>query len=140
MGAEKYLNTENTEEKLKEQIYLDNAKVNSTVDSRDIKLKYLYETALRTNDINDTNELKAYIQHMKVVDTIFSEFAEKLELEILGETNENIQYECLRNSINYFKYQCGNWDEYTLKYAKYISVACKSYTEDFITKTIDDLC
>ena len=54
--------------------------------------------------------------------------------------NENIQFECLRNSVNFYKETCGYFGEYTLKYVQYISIACKKYTEEKIRNTISDLC
>lgn len=68
------------------------------------------------------------------------EFAMKLELNMLNEKNNGIQFECLRTNVNFYRLQCQNFDEYTLKYVQYISAACKKYTTEKVTATIAELC
>jgi len=119
--------------------YLDLAK-KSAVDSREIKINYLYNKAFKSGNDADSMELSAELHHRNVVDTLFKEIALRLKLKVLGEKNDNIQFECLRNSVNHFKLVCQNFSEYTLKYVQYLSIACKNNTSDVIRDTITDVC
>jgi len=123
-----------------ESIYLDLAKKSSALDSRDIKLHYLYDMVSTKNDLASSQELEAELRHREVVDVIFKNVALKLELQVNGEKNENIQFECLRNSVNHYKQSCSNFSEYTLKYVQYLSVACKQYTEEKVKEVISEVC
>ena len=123
-----------------EQRYLDLVKKSSVVNSRDIKLQYLYARAREENTMEIQDLIAQEETLMQVNDTLFRQFAFDLELNVLNEKNENIQFECLRNSVNFYKETCGYFGEYTLKYVQYISIACKKYTEEKIRNTISDLC
>lgn len=126
--------------KLAKQTYLDFAKINSTVNSRDIKLDYLSRKAQTSqNDVVAYQELQAEVHHREVVDTIFREFAVRLELQSNIEIKD-IDFKCLRNSINYYKETCHNFSEYTLKYVNYIYEACRLSSEYTIGKTLYEIC
>jgi legumain len=130
---------ESKNEDLEYQHYLDLAK-KSAIESRSIKLDYLYRKAFKSGLLTDDQELATELHLMEVNDTIFREIALRLKLNLTGEKNENIQFQCLRNSVNHYKATCQNFTEYTLKYVQYLSVACKTYTEDMVKQTITDVC
>lgn len=123
-----------------EEYYLNLVKQRSAMDSRSVKLDYLFRKANKTGLLQDTTTLNNELNLIKTVDAIFLEFSLKLQLNTLGERNENIQFECLRNSVNHYKVTCQNWAEYTLKYVKNISTACKKYTEETVKSTFDEIC
>jgi len=102
-------------------------------------MNYLMNKAA-SSKANAIEELQGELNHRRIVDAIFSKFANDLELNVSQEVNENIQFECLRNSVNHYKLQCQNFSEYTLKYVKYLSAGCKRFSEEFVKSTIDSIC
>jgi len=121
------------------QVYLDIAK-ESRLDSREVKLHYLYEKLYSSNDEQSRNELDTELQQRATIDKFFMDFTMNLSLNVIENRNEFILFDCLRNSIDAYTAQCGNWTEYTLKYAKTFNVACLKYTETEIKKNIMALC
>lgn len=124
---------------LEEQIYLDNAK-RFSIDSRDIKLHYLYDLAFETNEPAHKSELEQELHMRKVTDTIFENFAMGLELNVLEDKNDNLNLECIREGVNFYKLTCQNFNEYTLKYVKHISNACKKYDINTVKEALSNIC
>lgn len=122
------------------QVFLDNAKKNSTVNSRDIRLNYLLNKAMKTNDEADLLELKSEQVHRQATDTIFRQFSIDLNLDVINYETGSIEFDCLRKSVNSYKHICGNFSEYTLKYVQYLSVACKAHSYETIYETLENIC
>lgn len=121
------------------QNYLDLAK-RSVEDSRDIKLNYLFRKTAKSGLLEDTQELQGEVYHRQVVDTLFREVAMKLNLSTEDIKVQNIEFSCLKNSVNFYKQNCENFSEYTLKYVKYLAGSCSKYTEEKVISTLAEVC
>lgn len=68
---------------------------------------------------------------MKKYDEVFNEFAKKLEIN--GEYNaKEINFDCLRESIDSFEAKCGKFSDYGLGYIKYIAHACELHSSSIL--------
>eukprot|EP00340_Litonotus_pictus_P000628 CAMPEP_0170521566 /NCGR_PEP_ID=MMETSP0209-20121228/6949_1 /TAXON_ID=665100 ORGANISM="Litonotus pictus, Strain P1" /NCGR_SAMPLE_ID=MMETSP0209 /ASSEMBLY_ACC=CAM_ASM_000301 /LENGTH=416 /DNA_ID=CAMNT_0010808527 /DNA_START=208 /DNA_END=1455 /DNA_ORIENTATION=- len=122
------------------EIELDVMKDMSRINSRDVKLHYLYQQANKAGNLGDNYELSKELNQRRLIDDIFKTLAIELKLNLLGEDNSNIQFDCLRESVKEYRSQCGNFTEYTLKYVQYLSVACKNSSVDTIKYVIQGIC
>lgn len=111
--------------------YLEEAK-KSRVNSRDVKLHYLYQRALFGQGNNF--ELQQEISHRVKVDTIFS------KLNIVQKSDISIDYKCLKESVNNFKSICNEWSDYSLKYVKSIAIACETMSVSTIKSFFEESC
>lgn len=111
--------------------YLKHAK-QSRVDSRDVRLHYLYQKAIFGG--GDNAELEAEILHRKKVDAIFNKF------NVNDKEDIAIDFKCLKASVENFKSVCGEWSEYTLKYVRTIAIACETVSEENIKKAFEQVC
>jgi len=60
---------------------------------------------------------------MKRYENIFNRFSSKLKIS--GDYDAtNINFECLRSSIDYFEEKCSKFSDYGLSFMKYLSHAC----------------
>ena len=116
--------------------YLTQAKL-SKVNSREAKLRYLYEKAERMNDLESQNEYLAELAHVQKADSIFSTFNEVFNVDLTEV--KNINFECLRAGVEAYKATC-QWGEYDLQFVRNIAVACESNTSDVIVDTIEGIC
>jgi hypothetical protein len=75
------------------------------------------------------------MQSMKRYDEIFSHFAGALSIN--GDYSASqINFECLRGTIDAFESQCGKFTDYGLGYIKYIAHACEVHSS---SKLLQDL-
>jgi legumain len=119
------------------EIYLKYAK-NSKVDSREAKLRYLYDKATQKNDKIYLDRLEAEVRHMKNADSIFYAFNEVFNIQ--DKEVDDINFECLIPSVEVYKKIC-QWGEYDLKYVKNIALACeRNVTVDEIKETFEKIC
>lgn len=126
--------TAETESYLK---YLEEAK-NSRVDSRDAKLRYLYDRAEKKNDMTSMNEYLTELRYIQKVDSTFKSFNEEMKIEST-ETVNLINFECLKPSVEAYKKIC-QWGEYDLKYVRNIAIACETKSVEEITQTFEKVC
>ena len=67
------------------------------------------------------------MESMRRYDEIFANFAEKMKVN--GSYNpKEINFECLRNSIDTYEEKCGKFSDYGLDKIKYIAHACEKHT------------
>ena len=118
-------------------MYLEEAK-KSRVDSRDAKLRYLYEKAERKNDMPSQNEYLVELRHMQKVDSTFTSFNDLMKIENLEKVNE-IKFECLKPAVEAYKKIC-QWGEYDLKFVRNIAVACETQSLDNIVEAFGKIC
>ncbi len=115
--------------------YIEEAK-NSRIESRDVKLRYLYEKAERKNDLKSQDQYLVELKHVRTADSIFSTFNEVFNL---GGKVEKINFECLKSAVEAYKATC-QWGEYDLKYVKNIALACQNNTVEQIEETFRKIC
>lgn len=115
--------------------YLSYAKT-SSLDSRDVKLHYLYNRFLITEDKSPIVEEMA---HRDLVDNIFMKFTLELGLEVTTDKNDNINFPCLKEAVNHYKLRFNGLSEYSLKFVKNLHVACKSFSAEEVKQTLDKI-
>jgi legumain len=119
--------------------YLEEAK-KSKINSRDVKLFYLYQRAMTLNDEYSSQELQKELEHIKKSDKIFAEFDKLLVISAEKEIDE-IKFDCLRPAVEAYKSICLNWGEYDLKYVRNIAHACSmNYSYGQIVRIFKLLC
>jgi legumain len=130
----KQTQTAETESYLK---YLEEAK-NSRVDSRDAKLRYLYEKAEKKNDMPSMNEYLTELKYMQKVDSTFKSFNEEMKIQST-ETVKEINFECLKLSVEAYKQIC-QWGEYDFKFVRNIAIACETKSVEEISQAFVKVC
>jgi legumain len=111
--------------------YLQRAK-NSRVDSRDVKLHYLYQKAIFGT--GHQAELESEINHRRRVDAIFNKF------NVGNKEDINIDFKCLKDSVESFKSICKEWSDYSLKYVRTIAIACETVSAENIKNAFLSVC
>ena len=88
-----------------------------------MKVKTLAQIYARERTPESLEELQDEMRSMQRQDKIYSKLIERYELD--GDYDpKNIQFECLRNSIENLEGRCGRTTDYGLMYFKYIAQAC----------------
>lgn len=103
--------------------YLKKAKL-SVINSRDVKLRYLYNKAERENTQESSDAYMAEVSHIYKTEKIFNNFKRTLGLEEEFEVKE-IKFDCLKSAVKIYKEVCNHWGEYDLKYVRYLAKACE---------------
>jgi len=97
----------------------------SLVDSRDVKMHYLYKRVEKNGDMNAHQELMTELESRMGADNLFKELfphhAEANELTVIPEN-----FECLRFLMGVHDLHCGRFDDYSLKYVKHLVHACET--------------
>lgn len=98
------------------------------VDSRDVKLHYLYNTVLHDPSQENQEALKAELAHRLQIDTLFNDAAGPFMEDIKkGEAVTVPQdFDCYRELIDNFERSCGMADAYTFKYFKVFAAQCEA--------------
>ena len=111
------------------------------ISSREVKLFHLVSKYNRTKKLEDLIELAKERQLMKTTDKFFKSFNFLLKVDNESSNyNSSIKSECLKESINVYKAECKNFDEYTLSYVKNINAACNINNVDDVIQVISYLC
>jgi len=105
---------------------------NSRVDSRDVKLQYLYNKVVFGS--GNKNEVEEEIRHRQKVDRIFNKF------NIENKTDIAIDFKCLKASVENFKSICKEWSDYSLKYVRTIAIACETISTEAIKNAFVQVC
>ena len=94
-------------------------------DSRDVKLQYLYNRVMKNGDEEAHNDLIDELNHRKNVDRIFkTTFADNFNDPQLVYRPQN--FDCLRALYTNYEDNCGFFEDYSLKYVKYLVNACET--------------
>jgi len=98
----------------------------SAVESRDIKMHYLYHKYMRTNLAEDAQELQDEVASRQAIDARFASLRANSGINYDG--NARIQStDCYKSLIETYKQSCG-WDEYDLKFMRDLVNLCNSNT------------
>ena len=97
----------------------------SLVDSRDVKMHYLYKRIERNGgeDAHQelVNELQSRMQSDNLFKNVFAHHAEANELIVVPEN-----FQCLRFLMSVHDVHCGRFDDYSLKFVKHLVHACET--------------
>lgn len=86
----------------------------ASVESRDIKMDYLYNKYLRTNSHEDAQELQAEIANRQMIEERFNKL--RLSAGIMMEEKPKVQdFDCYKSVVETYESKCG-LDEYDLKF------------------------
>jgi len=111
----------------------------SKVNSRDAKLRYLYEKAQKKNDLKSQQQYLDELHHIDTADSIFNTFNESFYLTS-EPIVEKINFECLKPAVEAYKNIC-QWGEYDLKYVRNIAHACeRGASVSDIKKMFEKIC
>lgn len=108
-------------------------KNHSAVDSRDVKLHYLYNIVKKNPTVENMNALQEELKHRMEVDTLIANiFPAHLEAIKLKTVPKVTDFDCLRSMIAAFETHCQKLDDYSLKWVSAFVAECeglKSYPE-----------
>jgi len=103
------------------------------VDSRDVKLHWLYNNVMADPSTENHKALQDEINHRMKVDKIFEEaFPKHIEAVRKATTPLPTEFECYRKLITAYEEKCMEVSDYTLKYFKAFVAECeglKSFPE-----------
>jgi len=103
------------------------------VDSRDIKLHYLYSKVQANPTLENTKELTAELEHRMQVDEYFATvFPNHIDAVKSNSTPLPTDFDCYRSLIEAYETSCERMDDYSLKYMKAFVAECegiKSFPE-----------
>ena len=143
-GVNDEINRSYNNSEIKERNKILDSYKNNLIDSREVKLHYLYEQARTKNDLESNVALNAEIHFMEVTDEIFRRFDNKLDISVSeyfsDEKRREVDFTCLRFNLELYKQKCNNFDEYTLKYVKNIVLACNKYSIDKVADAVFHAC
>ncbi len=115
-------NTETESEEYK--LYLQQAK-ESVMNSRETKLRYLYDRMLKMNDLESQDEYRSEIQLMLKVDNTFKQFNDYFKIDNGMVVKKKINFDCLKKGVEAYEKNCQS-GEYSLKYVKNIALVCEA--------------
>lgn len=105
----------------------DERKSQFAVDSRDIKMHYLYNKVMQDATPENHKALNDEITHRMHIDSIMEQlFGHHFEAMKNGTTPNPTDFECYRRLINAFESQCEELDDYSLKYLKTFAAECEA--------------
>lgn len=105
----------------------DERKSTYAVDSRDIKMHYLYNKVMQEATPENHQALQDELTHrMKVDSTMEALFGHHFEAMRNGTTPNPTDFECYRKLINRYEEQCESLDDYSLKYLKTFAAECEA--------------
>lgn len=97
----------------------------SVMDSRTMKLQSLAAVYARERSEESLLAMTAEMESMKRYQDVFEKMS--LALGVSGDYNANeINFECLRSTVDGFEARCGKFTDYGLGFIKYLSQACES--------------
>ena len=103
----------------------------SVMDSRTMKLQSLSAIYALEHSAETLAEMVEEIESMKTYDSIFKHFKESLQVS--GEYDaHNINFDCLKTTIDAFEAKYERFSDYGLSYIKYIAHACETIETDVI--------
>jgi len=96
------------------------------VDSRDIKLHYLYNKVMSDSSAENHKALQEELDHRMKVDSIFAE-AFPLHMEAVKNNTTPLptEFDCYRKLIATYEDKCERMDDYSLKYMKAFVAECE---------------
>lgn len=98
----------------------------STIDVRDAKIHHLYARVMQNGNHKAHLDLSSEINYRMRVDHVFQEFASLSVANDFNGYHEPRNFDCLRLLIDTFEQACGKFDDYSLKYVKYLVNECET--------------
>jgi len=98
-------------------------KSTNIVDSRDVKLDYLYNKLIHEQTTEAGVELQEEIAYRMKVDKVFNTV---FEGQNSTETLPVTDFDCLRMLMSHYKEHCGDWEDYSLKHVRFLSNTCET--------------
>jgi len=108
-------------------------KAHNHVDSRDNKLHFLTEKAMREGTKEAHEELKAEVEHRMFADDLFTQLFPGYHT---AEDFEVTDHDCLRFTVGAVEDLCGKFSDYSLKYVRSLAYACENLSADEIAAKI----
>ena len=108
-------------------------KERSSLDSRDIKMHYLYDKYNRTGSKMDLEELQAELEHRHKVDALFAKLTPGLQMQQEVVVDD---YDCYSFLINSYEATCERFSDYSLKYAKAMAHICSTGEDKLVARAI----
>jgi hypothetical protein len=118
----------------------------SVIDSRDVKLHYLFNRVQKASGHQAHQELKDEIDHRMFVDKLFAEAFPKhfgADADLMELTVQPSDYKCLRYLVESTENNCGKFSDYSLKYVRHLVHVCENQDEDGVYEVankIADFC
>lgn len=111
----------------------------SHVNSRDIKLNYLYTRYTKTKSMEDLVALEKELEYREFTNAVFEKFDSIFN--IAGEKSEPENFDCLRGAVEIYKNYCGEIGDYGLNYIQNLVNACEAgHSIDQIENTLSAVC
>ena len=95
-----------------------------SVDSRDVKLHYLYAKVMRDPTPETHAALIEEVNYRMKVDEVFHTLNPNLTLDAYS---SNIDFECYRELIEAFEEACFDFEEYSMKYMGQLVNECEGF-------------
>lgn len=117
----------NSHEHNHEQVVVsDKSKHISTIDVRDAKMHHLYAKVSTTGNHKAHIDLSTEINHRMRTDHVFEEFREMSASNGDETAYAPKDFDCLRMLVDTYEQECGRFDDYSLKYVKYLVNECET--------------
>lgn len=95
------------------------------MNSRTMKLQSLSALYARDHSQDTFQEMVAEMASMQRLDSTFSALQKRLSL---GSTyNPDINFDCLRATVEAYEQKCGKLSDYGLQYVKHFAIACEQF-------------
>lgn len=110
--------------------------IDSSIDSRYVKIKILTQIYKREGTIQAEKEMIEEMKEMQRLDNIFSRLGARLH--VTGDYEPRIMnYQCMRAVMDNHTEKCGRLSDYGLIYAKYYAEACERYSIEKIINEVE---
>lgn len=132
--------------KFDENLAVNQRKNDFAVDSRNIKLHYLYQDVINEPSMENQQKLMKELAHRLSIDELFQKLFPNFIQDVKDKKTPPIDdFDCYRNLINEYKEKCGEYDVYTMKYFGAFASQCtaqKYYPQakEAISKAMDIHC
>jgi len=115
--------------------------MSSAVDSRNAKLSHLYARVMTQGSHDAHLDMSEELTKRMKADHVFEAFAGH-SLQDSFETPLPRNFDCLRATMNAYESSCHRFDDYSLKYVKYLVKACEmeNTTVDMLIHRIQTVC
>jgi legumain len=107
----------------------------SVMDSRTMKLQSLSAIYALERSSETMTEMMEEISSMKMFEGIFKKFSETLKVSGAYDAH-NINFDCLKTSVDGFEAKCGKFTDFGLGFIKYLAHACETIPSETVLNAI----
>lgn len=104
-----------------------------------VKINYLLNLYKREKTSDNFEKLSLEMHHMKKMDTFFATLKHRFNLKGVYD-GKNIDFTCLRRSVDLFESRCAKLEDYNLQYMKYMVENCEKNRYDSLLPIINEYC